>query len=86
MAPWHPTVDKILSVLSDGKPRTSKEISDETRLTQPSVWRGILRCWEKGLVLRSEKPIFEVSEKLRGRLGYRRNTSSFYYYVVNPQR
>ena len=65
---------------------TSKEISDETRLTQPSVWRGVLRCWEKGLVLRSEKPIFEVVEKLRGRLGYRRNTSSFYYYVVNPRR
>lgn len=74
-----------MAVLSDGKPKTSKEIVTSTGLSKPAVWSAIRSCWEKGLVLRSEKPIYENRKKFRGRLGYRKNTRGFYYYVIDTR-
>ncbi len=83
MAPWHPTQNKILAVLSDGVPRTSSEVIQITGLSKSSIWKGLKRCWEKGSVLRSAQPVYESVKKFRGRKGYRKNTRGYYRYVLN---
>ncbi|MBD3172732.1 hypothetical protein GF326_09690 [Candidatus Bathyarchaeota archaeon] len=83
MAPWHPTQDKILAVLSDGEPRTSRQILMLTNLSKPSVWGALKRCWKNGYVLRSEEPVFESFEKFRGRKGTSKNTRGYYRYIIN---
>jgi len=86
MVPWHPTQDKVLVVLSEGIPLTSNDIVQRTDLTKHSVWSTLKRCWENGLILRSQTPIFESKKKFRGRKGYRTNTRSYYKYIINSAR
>ncbi|MFC1803989.1 hypothetical protein ACFL0D_08515 [Thermoproteota archaeon] len=83
MSTWHPTQDKILVSLSEGVPLTSNQIVQKTGLTKHSAWSTLKRCWENGLILRSQKPIFESKKKFRGRKGYRTNTRSYYKYIIN---
>ena len=83
MTPWHPTQNKIIAALSDGLPKTSAQLVEITDLSKSSVWNVLRRCWENGLVLRSEQPIYESVERFRGRLGYRKNTRGYYKYVIN---
>jgi predicted ArsR family transcriptional regulator len=86
MVPWHPTQDKVLVVLSEGVPLTSNDIVQRTGLTKHSVWSTLKRCWENGLILRSQTPIFESKKKFRGRKGYRTNTRGYYKYIINSAR
>ncbi len=82
MGKWRPTVDRILNVLSDGKPRTSRQVAEDTGLKRTSIWRPLHECWKKGLILRTEEPIFESFETFRGRRGFSKNTRSYYFYVM----
>ena len=47
---------KILTVLSDGKPRTSEEINNEIRLGSDSVESALKRLWRNSKILRTAKP------------------------------
>ena len=54
---WHPTEDKILGCLADGLPRSAYQIGFRDGIEAQALWSCLGRCWKKGLVLRSEKPI-----------------------------
>ena len=82
MGKWHPTVDKIVSVLSDGQPRTSRQVAEATGMKGTSIWRPLHECWRRGLILRTEKPIYERFETFRGRRGFSKNTRAYYFYVI----
>ena len=83
MSAWHPTQDKILTSLSDGVPRTSKQIAEATGLTRPSVWSALTKSWKLGLVLRSKEPVYISKKVFKGRKGYRQNTRGFYNYIIS---
>ena len=80
-----PTSEKIIRVLSDGRPRTSTAIAKEQGISGPAVWSSLKRCWKAGLVLRSENPITERTQRFRGRHGLSKNTRSYYLYMDNPK-
>ena len=84
MVKHRPTGDTVLNALSDGKPRSSKDVVRELRLSEPAVWSALKRCWKAGLVLRSEKALVGSHSRFRGRRGISRNTRSYYLYVLNP--
>lgn len=86
MSLWHPTIDKVVTVLSDSQPRTSREIRELTGLSESAAWGALRRSWKSGYILRSENPIYESFEKFRGRRGISKNTRGFYRYVLNPKK
>jgi biotin operon repressor len=45
---WHPTMDKIINLLRDGRPRSSREIAQATGLSREAVWGGPKRLLEEG--------------------------------------
>ena len=49
----------ILSVLSDDKPRSQRDLVRETGLSAKSVEDALYRLWKKGVILRTERPIYE---------------------------
>lgn len=78
---WHPSIDRVLAVLSDGKPKSYREIVEATGLSDNAVWSALKRCWRKGLIFRSEKPLYEPYKTFKGRAGIRRNLRSYHLYV-----
>ena len=44
----------ILTALSDGKPRTSREIDKELRLGSDSIESALGRLWRRSRILRSK--------------------------------
>ncbi len=57
----------------------------ETGLEEGQVWACLRRCWHKGVVLRSERPIRETNRVLKGRAGIRTNLRSYHLYIHNPK-
>ena len=49
-----PTQDKILSIIGDGKPKSSREIQSSSGLSKKSVENALSRMCKKGLVFRTE--------------------------------
>lgn len=84
MARWHPTRDKVLALFSDGEPKAHRDVVRATGLSEPAVWRALYNYWKEGLLLRTEKPIFEALRTFRGRAGIGRNTRAYYLYVLRP--
>jgi hypothetical protein len=41
-------------------------------------------CWKRGVILRTETPIYEGFEAFRGRRGFTRNIRAYYVYVLKP--
>jgi len=41
---WHPSIDRVLAVLSDGKPKSYREIVEATGLSNNAVWSALKRC------------------------------------------
>jgi hypothetical protein len=83
--PWHPTLNKILKALKDGKPKSSQEITKITKLSSKAVWSALNEYWKKGLLLRTEKPIYKAIAVFKGRVGIRKNTRGFYPYMLRPK-
>ena len=71
----------MLSVLGDGKPRSQRELVQETELGAKSVEGVLYRLWRKGVILRMEKPIHEVERAFRGRTDVRKNTRGYHLYM-----
>jgi len=70
--------------LSDGVPRSFREIVRLTGLGERVVEGALSRLWRSGLVLRSEVPFRERSRVFRGRAGVSSTTRSYYLYVIRP--
>ena len=74
----------ILALLSDGKPRSFREIVRESGLSKRVVEGALRRFCLKGRVLRSERPVREVDRVFRGRAGTSLHLRSYYLYILNP--
>ncbi len=77
--------DILLSALKDNKPLSAKEIAKSTGLEAKKVWDGLYYWWKRGVLLRTEKPFFENTETFKGRRGMKRNTRSYYLYMLKPE-
>jgi len=82
---WHPTMTKIMEVLSDGQPKSSAQISELTGIKPNAVWAALRRYWHKKLVLRSKTPLKEPFRTFKGRAGIRRNLRSYHLYLLKPR-
>jgi hypothetical protein len=74
--------DKLLELMSDGKPRSSRDVAEQLHFTARAAESVCYRCWKAGLLLRTEKPIHERNSKFVGRAGHRYNTRSYYLFVL----
>lgn len=79
------TQRKILAVLSDGSPKSHRQIVDEAGLTDKVVESALWRLWKSGLILRTDEPLRERDRVFRGRAGIRSNLRSFHLYVLRPE-
>lgn len=77
--------DSLIRELGENRPMSAREISKSTGIAEKKIWDGLSYWWKMGLILRSDKPIFENREIFRGRRGMSRNTRSYYLYLLNNQ-
>ena len=74
--------DGLLSLMSDGKPRSTRGVTERLGVTTRAAESACFRCWKAGLLLRSEKPLHEANRVFAGRAGTSYNTRSFYLFVL----
>ena len=75
----------ILALLSDGVPRSFREIVRESGLSERVVEGALRRLCLKGLILRTEEPIRKRNRVFKGRAGIRSNLRSYHLYVLKPK-
>lgn len=85
MAKWQPTVDKIKDLFGDGEPRTFRRVVESTDLSESAAQNGLLKCWKRGILLRTPEPIYEAESVFKGRAGVKKNTRGYYLYVRRPE-
>ena len=74
MVVYGPTQLRLLKLLSEGKPKTKKELAEKSGLTDKAVVNCLHRLWKAGRIHRTEKPIYEVLRSFKGRAGIKKNT------------
>jgi len=74
-----------LAVLADGQPKSSREVVEATGLKEGQVYNCLFRCWRRGLVLRTEKPIYRRERVFRGRAGLSEHTRPYHLYILRPE-
>jgi hypothetical protein len=74
--------DKLLDLMSDGKPRSSRQVAEQLHFTDRAAESVCYRCWKAGLLLRAGNPIRERNRRFVGRAGSRYNTRSYYLFVL----
>jgi hypothetical protein len=77
------TSKKILTLLSDGKPRSSKEIRGEVGFSRDAVESSLIRLWKKNRVLRTIKPQMSADKVFRGRAGISSNLRQYHLYMIS---
>jgi len=76
------TKDSLLSLMSEGKPRSTREVTERLGVTARAAECACCRYRKAGLLLRSEKPLGEANRVFAGRAGTSYNTPSFYLFVL----
>lgn len=79
------TKRRILGLLADGKPSSSREIIEESNLSKKAVECSLYRLWREYLILRSDKPKMETQRIFKGRGGISRNLRKYHLYVLKPE-
>ncbi len=59
--------EAVLEVLSDGKPRASRELVEITGLSAKAIENVLRRLWEEGVVLRTSEAIHQFSRNFKAR-------------------
>lgn len=85
MTKWQPTVDKIKDLFSDGEPRTFRQVVKSTDLSESGAQNGLLKCWKRGILLRTAEPTYEAESTFKGRAGIKKNTRGYYLYIQRPE-
>ena len=78
------TAHKILLLLSDGKPRSSKEIRGEIGFSRDSIESSLIRLWKQSKILRTTKPQVNTNKVFRGRAGKTSNLRQYHLYMARP--
>jgi len=55
--------------MSDGKPRSTREVTERLGITARAAESACHRYWKAGLLLRSEKPLHAANRVFAGRAG-----------------
>jgi DNA-binding Lrp family transcriptional regulator len=76
------TSKRILALLSDGKPRSSKEIRKEIGFSRDSVESALIRLWKKTKILRTVKSKISSEKVFRGRAGKAYNLRQYHLYMT----
>jgi hypothetical protein len=76
--------EAVLGILSDGKPRASREMIEITKMSKKTIENVLRRLWEKEALLRTDKAIHQFSRNFKGRSGMRQNMRNFHLYVLRP--
>ena len=74
--------DKLLDLMSDGKPRSSRDVAEQLLFTNRATESVCYRGWKAGLLLRAVKPIRERNRTLAGRADSQYNTRSYILFVL----
>lgn len=77
---------KILRVLSDGKPRTSKEIDNEIKLGSDAIESALKRLWRNSKILRTVKPRISNDRVFKGRAGNISNQRQYHFYMAKSAK
>jgi DNA-binding Lrp family transcriptional regulator len=75
----------VLKVLSDGIPRTNREVAEKVNLTDKAVVNCLHRLWKGRIIFRTEKPIYEALQSFKGRSGIKKNTRAYHLYALGPK-
>jgi hypothetical protein len=76
------TATRILGLLSDGKPRSSREIRQEVGFSRDSVESALIRLWKNKRVLRTITPQMSRDKVFRGRAGKTANLRQYHLYML----
>ena len=80
-------ISKVLELLKDGKPRTSRQIIQYLGIKPKNGYELLRYMWKNGLVLRTRKPFFVKNVKSAGRrTGSIVNTKKIHLYVIADDR
>jgi hypothetical protein len=74
--------DKLLELMSDGKPRSTRGIAEKLGITARAAESVCYRCWRTGLLLRTAKPLRETCKTFAGRAGHRYNTRLYHLFIL----
>jgi hypothetical protein len=85
MTRWFASRDRLLCLLADGKPRCTREVREELRLTKKAAESVCRTYWKTGLLLRSEKPLLERNGSFAGRAGTSYNTRHYHLYLLDKR-
>jgi hypothetical protein len=74
--------DRLLELMSDGKPRSTRGIAEKLDITSRAAESVCYRCWRTGLLLRTAKPLRETCKTFAGRAGHRYNTRLYHLFIL----
>jgi hypothetical protein len=80
------TESVIVNVLSDGNPRSFRDIVETSRLGYKSAESALRRLWKSGAVMRTVETAKERNRIFKGRGGIRANLRSYHLYLLAPSR
>jgi DNA-binding Lrp family transcriptional regulator len=75
----------VLGLLADGKPKSHRDVVRASGLSEPAVWQSLRRAWEKQLILRTKKLLYEPEKLFKGRAGTKRNLRAYHLYTLRPK-
>lgn len=76
--------NRALAVLSDGKAKSTRDISKLAGMSRGATENALKRLWLRGKILRTKTPLFEASKLFKGRAGISRNTRPYHLYLFQP--
>ena len=81
---YRPSRLLVLSALGDHEPKSYRQIAEATGLKGASAHGALYRCWKRGLILRTAKPIYEHERIFKGRGGVTQTTRPYHLYLLMP--
>ncbi|MEM3751338.1 MAG: hypothetical protein QXM65_00060 [Candidatus Bathyarchaeia archaeon] len=75
---------KILTIFQDGRPMSLNQVAKEANIRSSLVGDALRRLWQRGYLLRTDKPLREVNRAFKGRAGISSNMRTYYLYILRP--
>jgi len=75
----------ILAALVNDGSMSCRKLVRETGLSRNQVYCALYRCWRRGLVLRTRRPILSHERVFKGRGGVSQHMRPFHLYMLRPE-
>lgn len=76
---------KLLRTLSDGTPKTLRQLAVETGVNRGALGNSLFRLWRDRYILRTEFPAMESDRVFRGRAGVSAHLRKYHFYISKPK-